>query len=125
MCECGCAEFDAFAYLPAPRGFVYVIGTYAGCRNCQAGAAARIWKMKRSEMDDWGFEDLPEFWFGETSEEFIPLVGSEELYAKLKETEFVDVLMLDEGVVADALKDAARETIGKHRAVLASLRKEA
>ena len=111
MCECGCAEFDPFAYLPAPNG-VYVLGTYAGCPDCQTGPALRIWKMPRPELESWGFEGLPEMTFDKRQpDEFLPLVEGAALFRKLRETEFVDAEMLDEGEVTQALREAAQETI--------------
>lgn len=86
MGQCGCADFSAFAKLPAPDGGFYSVGIYWGCDNCHMPAGVRINKHTAEEAKRWRVDVLPELPLSAfAGEVLIPVFDPEKLKNEIQD----------------------------------------
>ncbi len=57
MCECGCSLMGEFWKLPGPKGTIYIVQKYPGCKDCSAPCGISIRKINKTDQVGYAFNN--------------------------------------------------------------------
>jgi len=89
MCECGCSLTGEFWRLPCPKGTIYIVQKYPGCKDCSTPCGISIRKIeKKTDSVGYSFNnEVKELVFGGSKLDQSAEIGffsQEDLQVKLK-----------------------------------------